>query len=304
MRLARAWVRDLLTELNRGDLIPSAMLGVSELVTNAIIHGEAPISVTVTGGTDHPRVEVHDGGQPSWRPMTIEAVQGTVGPATVGRGLSLVAVSSRQWGTHTGTGAGDEHTVVWFEPATELRERADLSPVLDNAEPGDRGAESAPDGQATIPIFLANLPVRLYAEMRRHHYELRRELGLLLFEHPDRFPIATTTITAIDNTIALRRPNSGFAEVEEAALDGRTSVDVTCSMRRSTPRVLADLRDALDACYAELSGDLLLTPRPVPEIRHFQEWFFGEVIGQADGATPTPWHGPLALVPHASPSQG
>src|SRR5690348_13604411 len=141
------------------------MLGVSELVTNAIIHGQAPISVTVTGDTDHPRVEVHDGVQPSWRPMTIEAVQGTVGPATVGRGLTLVAVSSRQWGTRAGKGAAGEHTIVWFEPAAELRERVDLSPVLDNAEAGDEAADPEAARHAMIQIFLANLPVRLYAEM-------------------------------------------------------------------------------------------------------------------------------------------
>jgi len=298
VRLARSWVRELLVDLGRGDLVPSAMLGVSELVTNAIIHGQAPISVTVTGDTDRPRVEVHDGGQPSWRPMTIEAVQGTVGPTTVGRGLTLVAVSSRRWGTRAGTSAAGEHTIVWFEPAAELRDRVDLSPVLDNPEP-DEAIDPESDRHATIPIFLANLPVRLYAETRRHQYELRRELELLLFEHPGRFPTAAATITAIDNTIALRRPNSGFLEVDDAALEGRTTIDVTCSMRRSAPRVLADLRDALDACYAELSTDLLLTPGPAPEVRHFQEWFFGEVIGQAAGAAPTPWHGPLALVSNA-----
>jgi len=39
--------------------------------------------------------------------------------------------------------------------------------------------------------------------------------------------------------------------------------------------------------------------QPAPEVRNFQDWFFGEVINQADGADPTPWQGPLS-VSHAA----
>ncbi len=290
VRVARAWVRDILGELGRSDLVPSAMLGVSELVTNAIIHGQPPVAVSVTSDAEHPVIEVHDGGAPSWRPMGLEALQGTEGPATVGRGLALVAMSSVAWGTRPDP-AGD-HTVVWFEPSVEMHDRVDLSPVLDNGGTDDADAETPADG---ITIVLTNFPVLLYAEMRRHQYELRRELGLLLFEHPHRFPIARAAIAAIDEAGTQRRAGSGFNQIESAAGEGVETIDLTYAVRPSTPRALVRLREALDACYASLTEEMLLTVRPAAEVRDFQDWFFGQVIDQADGAAPIPWRGPLAV---------
>ena len=39
---ARAWVREVLERLDREDIVETAELGVSELVTNAILHGSHP----------------------------------------------------------------------------------------------------------------------------------------------------------------------------------------------------------------------------------------------------------------------
>ena len=41
-KAARVWVGDVLEELGRVDLIGAAELGVSELVTNAILHADPP----------------------------------------------------------------------------------------------------------------------------------------------------------------------------------------------------------------------------------------------------------------------
>ena len=49
------------TEIGRPELVECAELGVSELVTNALLHGEPPITVRVRGTAEHPRVEVRDG---------------------------------------------------------------------------------------------------------------------------------------------------------------------------------------------------------------------------------------------------
>ena len=46
---ARAWVREVLERLDREDIVETAELGVSELVTNAILHGSPPITVRVRG---------------------------------------------------------------------------------------------------------------------------------------------------------------------------------------------------------------------------------------------------------------
>jgi anti-sigma regulatory factor (Ser/Thr protein kinase) len=57
---ARRWLADLCTEIGKPELAECAQLGVSELVTNALLHGEPPITVRMRGTVEHPRVEVRD----------------------------------------------------------------------------------------------------------------------------------------------------------------------------------------------------------------------------------------------------
>ena len=45
VRRARVWIGEELERLGRPDLVDSAELGISELVTNAILHADPPITV-------------------------------------------------------------------------------------------------------------------------------------------------------------------------------------------------------------------------------------------------------------------
>src|SRR5690242_10226247 len=97
-RRARAWVTEQLSTLGRSDLVDAAALGVSELVTNAILHTESPIVVQLRGTPSHPRIEVRDS---SKRPPRINgnmtAEESLL--STVGRGLGLVAMHASTWGS-------------------------------------------------------------------------------------------------------------------------------------------------------------------------------------------------------------
>ena len=53
VRRARVWVGGELERIGRPDLVDAAELGVSELVTNAILHAEPPITVRVIEYTVH-----------------------------------------------------------------------------------------------------------------------------------------------------------------------------------------------------------------------------------------------------------
>ena len=60
---ARRWVVGVCGEIGRPDLTENAELALSEVVTNAILHGRPPMTVRLRGTVDHPRVEVRDQSQ-------------------------------------------------------------------------------------------------------------------------------------------------------------------------------------------------------------------------------------------------
>lgn len=116
---ARRYVRAALVQLGRQELIDTAELGVSELVTNATLHSRTPFEVRVIGGGDQPvRIEVTDG-SPG---VPMQKRHGEL--ATTGRGLRLLDAAGR-WGVEPlPTGK-----TVWFEPAAALDESAFLGAV-------------------------------------------------------------------------------------------------------------------------------------------------------------------------------
>ena len=93
--------RDRLDRQRQDDLA----LAVSELVTNAITHGSAPVTLTVSPGEDTVRVEVTDG-NPS---LPLPAMPGELEPGR--RGLRLVSAVCRAWGWHEIDGG----KCVWCE---------------------------------------------------------------------------------------------------------------------------------------------------------------------------------------------
>jgi len=82
-----------------------AILLTSELVTNAVLHGEPPITLTVVGQGTGMRVEVADANPSLPRPR--QHVVGDIG----GRGMALVADLASDWGS---VSVPDDGKVVWF----------------------------------------------------------------------------------------------------------------------------------------------------------------------------------------------
>jgi anti-sigma regulatory factor (Ser/Thr protein kinase) len=104
-RAARHWVADHCAELQLDVDGTDLSLLVSELVTNACVHGADPILVHLDVDHWRVRVEVEDGS-----PMMPEA-QRPDARSTIGRGLLIVESLSRAWGAER-VGAGK---VVWAE---------------------------------------------------------------------------------------------------------------------------------------------------------------------------------------------
>jgi anti-sigma regulatory factor (Ser/Thr protein kinase) len=110
VRAARAAVRDQLRGWRLDSLADLAALLVSELVTNALRHATGPVGVRLVRPAelgDTLLVEVSD-------PLPDPPHERAPRPdEESGRGLQLVAGSSRRWGTRP----GDTGKTVWFELA-------------------------------------------------------------------------------------------------------------------------------------------------------------------------------------------
>src|SRR4051794_8145031 len=78
----------------------------SELVTNALLHGDPPVTLRMSRLPDGVRLEVEDQG----RRMPVQLQPGA--DAMTGRGLGLVAAVSSSWGVTPGRSGSK---VVWAE---------------------------------------------------------------------------------------------------------------------------------------------------------------------------------------------
>lgn len=119
---ARRFVSDTLSAWNADDLSWTAMLLVTELATNAVLHASTPYDVTLEHRTDGTlRIGVSDGSvrKPRARDYAVDA--------TTGRGLGLVGSLALAWGTST---RADGKT-VWCDVAPDPSEGMSVEPDLD-----------------------------------------------------------------------------------------------------------------------------------------------------------------------------
>jgi anti-sigma regulatory factor (Ser/Thr protein kinase)/CheY-like chemotaxis protein len=102
---ARTFVAEQCERAGCGELVPTATLLVSELVTNAVVHAASKSRCSVREAGDALRVEVVD-----WGPGVVKMRE--IAPMAVGgRGLHIVDRLASTWGTSAARGA----KAVWFQ---------------------------------------------------------------------------------------------------------------------------------------------------------------------------------------------
>ncbi len=296
VRLARDWVTGVLADIGREELAESARLAVSELVTNAILHADPPMTVHVRGTVAHPRIEVTDQSlvPPPQRRLSAEIdVDDEFSWSTVGRGLDLVACYATRWGADIDPrGLGK---VVWFEPSPEPRETPVDGELFDLDEAIARRGPVTADPARMITIELRNMPVGLFTHLRRHFNELGRELRLLALSDPDRYPIAVEFAETYLQVELERRQVAGLEPLDAAIAAGQKSIDLTYRTPPTAPSTMARVSALLDTIYERFADESLLAVRPPEEVLAVQRWYFAEFARQAAGEAPLPWSGATRL---------
>ncbi len=102
--LARDFLRGSTCVEHHSEVVDDAVLLVSELVTNSVLHGGPPVVVAVDCDEATLQVRVRDGSP------TLPAPRDAASGDENGRGLALVAEMSADWGVDT----EEDGKHVWF----------------------------------------------------------------------------------------------------------------------------------------------------------------------------------------------
>jgi anti-sigma regulatory factor (Ser/Thr protein kinase) len=237
------------------DLVADVELVIAELVSNAALHGQPPVLISVAVSPERVRVEVEDSG----RVLPMEVLQRN--DAMTGRGLSLVAALTSRWGVEA-RGSGK---VVWAEFALgAVRTNSRAAPAMDReailAAWGDEDNEQAPRYAVRLP----GVPTELLLAAKTHIDNVVREMSLLRRAGTppgDMSASAARLIEAVTSDFAEAR-----TEIKRQALDaaahGRPVVDLELHL----PAEAADAGErylaALDEAdrYARSAHLLTLAP--------------------------------------------
>ena len=282
---ARSAVRRLLERGGRADLVETAVLLVSELVTNALLHAGTHIDLTARLGADGVRVEVGDGSPHLPSRRRYAATAGT------GRGLMMLDSMAADWGVDRRY----HGKVVWFElvgggddASTTMRRSRDVG------SPGAAGT-GAGRGRGTVRVELRNVPLLLHVAWQEHAEALLREYLLAgLDEDSDRsiqvHADATEAIAVLEEhvprSIVAMEPEQLMRDaVEPNVSAARVEVPVPHASLSHFETLDRAIESALD--LAEVG--LVMSPATQPEVQAFRRWLCGQVREQAVGGAPEPW---------------
>jgi anti-sigma regulatory factor (Ser/Thr protein kinase) len=163
---ARSFIAERLAGLSvPPETADTVVLVASELVSNAVLHGDPPVELRLQAEEAVIRLEISDGAEtlPQPRDYGLQAV--------TGRGLGLVAALSRGWGAER----RPDGKVVWAEVAT------DGSGEQEVRLPDERPTDGIWGGRVTTGpgTVRYRVPVATYLELQEHNDALCREAELI-----------------------------------------------------------------------------------------------------------------------------
>jgi anti-sigma regulatory factor (Ser/Thr protein kinase) len=170
VREARAALRGALLRSDAEQLVDTATLVLSELVTNAFVHAATDVRVNVWSSRHAVRVEVEDGGAHLPKARHYAETAGT------GRGLHLLAGLVDRWGVL----ARMTGKTVWFEIGH-------FDPPLHDGPTGHLSTEVAPAGPVPerSAVTLRRVPLLMHVAWQEHAATLLRDYLLHVLDQDD-----------------------------------------------------------------------------------------------------------------------
>ncbi|MGW5770811.1 SpoIIE family protein phosphatase [Streptomyces longwoodensis] len=262
--LARRFVRSAL-RADAPEVVDTAELLTSELVTNAVLHARTDVEVRVWSHEGHVRVRVDDG-RPD-RPLVPREPRPYAG---AGRGLAVVEELASSHGAHPAEG----HKTVWFE----LWPQAPAPPTS--------GWESAPVRGRTTTVKLVDVPLVLFRAAQQHGDEMLRELALTA-DLEDRAGISRAELVAAADVSGVLKACT--ASALEETMTGGATVTLDVAFPVDAAPAVDTLRHVLEHGDAAAQlGALLTLPAP-PHVRGHHQWVLDELATQLAGGAPTAW---------------
>ena len=200
------------------------------------------------GTIDHPRIEVVDSSPvpPQRVPAAPEPEDvDDINVTTFGRGLDLVAMMSHRWGSDLGHDRLSKS--VWFEPTVEFNEHYPDGEIFVFDLDEVQGVDQVDPRR--MKLYLLNVPAGLFGELRRYHFEIRRELRLLAMTAPEDYPLAVAITEQFKQADRERRATQGIEHLDRAVADGVKAVDLEYSIPLSAPATMVQIRDLLEKVY-------------------------------------------------------
>jgi anti-sigma regulatory factor (Ser/Thr protein kinase) len=281
---ARRLVAVELDSWELSELADDARLVVSELLTNAALHGKPPIRLRLVRIHEGVRIEVSDGSREL--PLLMHASPDVM----TGRGWSLVQAMAHDWGTERF--AGGDGKLVWAtmllgdgktrDPAASYGSSSDLEAShLVDAELLSLLPDLDHDAAPRYEVVLGDVPTELLVSAKAHIDALIREFALLASG-----AAVSKSAVPIELTMVIHRVVGNFAEarqsIKKQALRAAEAHEARTRLALNLPLSAADAGRAylaaLDEVDAYCRAEQMLTLETPPVHRLFRRWYVEELV--------------------------
>jgi serine phosphatase RsbU (regulator of sigma subunit)/anti-sigma regulatory factor (Ser/Thr protein kinase) len=273
------------------ETIEDAQLIVTELITNAMLHGAPPVKLRVRRDGASVRIEVEDCG----RHMPVMPLQSA--DAMTGRGLALVSALASSWGVEGGDSGGK---VVWVEPGSVRQDTPqpdlDVDAFLASWVEDD---EASPE--QLYRVRLGAVPTDLLIAAKAHIDNVVREFTLARTEGASTGVEPPPELGRLIETVT-QDFASARAEIKRQALRAAEQGKEETELVLRQPAATADAGErylaALDEADRYARTARLLTLETPPVHRVFRRWYVQALVDQLRAAVRGDQAPPPMTFPH------